>query len=110
MAALEIPAWVVVLSLTGVALGIVYFLWRGLKSDHETGEYHFTWAVGVVVLFVLGFAPGLVGIGLYLTVERGYPSYWLIGFVLAALVVLIALGASTDGSVTVAELAAAPAF
>jgi len=108
MPALEIPAWIVLLSLTAAALGLVYFLWRGLRTDHETGQYHFTWGVGVVVLFVLGFAPGLVGLGLYLTVERGYPSYWLVGFVLAALVVLTALSASIDASMTVAQLVSAP--
>jgi len=89
-----------VLGVLGVLAGVsafAYFLFRGMQSDHETGEYHFTWGVGVVVLFLLGLAPGFVGVGLYLTVERGYPTYWLVAclLVVVAILVLAGLGAGS---------------
>ncbi|MCU4740973.1 hypothetical protein OB955_13265 [Halobacteria archaeon AArc-m2/3/4] len=81
-----------VLGVAAAFAALVYFLFRGLQQDHETGEYHFTWAVGIVALFLLGFAPGIVGFGLYLTVERGYPIHWLVVCLLVVFVVLAILG------------------
>jgi hypothetical protein len=99
-----LPLWLVTLSLLAAVAGLLYFLVSGLRADHETGEYRFTWGIGVVVLFLLGFAPGLVGLGLYLTVERNYPVYWLVAFVAGSLVVvtLVSYGVQTT---TVAESA-----
>lgn len=87
--------------------GIFYFLWKGLKQDHQTGTYDFTWGVAIVVLFLLGFAPGLVGVGLYLTVDRGYPTYLAAGAAFLALGIVIVLGwaVSTATVETSAELA-----
>ncbi|WP_164471593.1 hypothetical protein [Halosimplex salinum] len=104
--ALALPPWIGVLAVGSAVVALTYFLVRGLRDDHATGQYHFTWGVGVVVLFLMGFAPGLVGLGLYLAVERGYPVYWLIGLVVAALLVVTAVSlgvdVSTTGSVAVA--------
>lgn len=87
------------LGVVAAVVALVYFLFRGLQQDHETGEYHFTWGVGVVVLFLLGLAPGFVGLGLYLTVERGYPLYWLVLCLLVVLVIgAIGLSAVTGAS------------
>jgi len=102
-----LPAWVFVLALVSATLGLVYFLWVGLREDHQTGDYHFTWGVGVVALFLLGFAPGLVGLGLYLTVEHGYPVYWLLVLGLAAFVVIAAAGAGVEVTATGTELSTA---
>lgn len=90
-----------VLGVVAAVIALIYFLFRGLQQDHETGEYHFTWGVGVVVLFLLGLAPGFVGLGLYLTIEKNYPSYWLALCLLVALVIVaVGLPAVTDVSTT----------
>lgn len=100
---LGLPAWLVVLAVTGALLGLVYFLSLAVRQDHRTGEYHFTWGVGVVALFLMGFAPGLVGLGLYLTVERGWPLFWLAALLLGALVVVAAAGAGVEVTATGGE-------
>lgn len=83
--------------LTAIAT-LVYFLFRELQQDHETGEYHFTWGCGIVVLFLLGLAPGFVGLGLYLTIQRQYPLYWLVLclFVVVLIVSFVSYGVYTD--------------
>jgi hypothetical protein len=91
---------VLILGAIAAGIALLYFLIRGLRQDHETGEYHFTWGVGIVVLFLLGLAPGFVGLGLYLTVERDYPFYWL------ALCLLVVLGLGAVGLAAVTDIAA----
>lgn len=93
-----LPGWLVGLCIAGAVAGGLYFGVRELRRDHQSGEYHFTWGVGIVVLFLLGFAPGLVGFGLYLTIERGYPVYLFIALLLAALLVLGILGSAVEVS------------
>jgi len=88
-----------ILGVVAAVIALSYFLFRGLQQDHETGEYHFTWGVGIVVLFVLGLAPGFVGLGLYLTVQKGYPFYWLVLFLLIGLVI-VAIGLSAVTTVS----------
>lgn len=83
---------VVLLGVLAAVVALIYFLFRELQDDHETGEYHFTWAVGIVALFLMGFGPGLVGLGLYLTIERGYPLYWLVVGLLVAFLIVAILG------------------
>ncbi|WP_440766607.1 hypothetical protein [Natronorubrum sp. DTA7] len=80
------------LGILAAVLAAIYFVFRRLQDDHATGEYHFTWAVGIVVLFLLGLAPGFVGLGLYLTIEREYPLYWLVLCLLLVFVILIFAG------------------
>lgn len=87
---------ILVLGAVAASIALLYFLVRGLQQDHETGEYHFTWGVGIVVLFLLGLAPGIVGLGLYLTVEKDYPFYWLV----LCLLVVLGLGAIGLSAVT----------
>ncbi|WP_136716358.1 hypothetical protein [Halorientalis salina] len=84
------------LALSAAVLTLAYFFYREFRRDHRTGEHHFTWGVGVVALFLLGIAPGLVGLGLYLTTERGYPVHWLVAFAVVALVVVSALSYGVD--------------
>lgn len=72
----------------------VVFIYRGVSRDHKVGKYHFSWAVGLVLLFLLGFAPGLVGLGLYLTVERKYPPKVMFALVGATLLLVFVLGAA----------------
>lgn len=87
-----------ILGVIGALLAVGYFVFRGLQQDHSTGEYHFTWGVSIVVLFLLGLLPGIVGGGLYLTVEKGYPLYWLILclVIVSGLVILAGASLSTD--------------
>jgi len=92
-----------VLGAVAAVVALLYFLVRGLQQDHETGEYHFTWGVGIVVLFLLGLAPGFIGLGLYLTIERGLPLYWL------ALCLLVVLGIGAVGLAAVTDIATATA-
>lgn len=87
-----------VLALSAAVLTLGYFFYREFRRDHETGDHHFTWGVGIVVLFVLGIAPGLVGLGLYLTTERGYPVHWLVVFAVVAVLVANALTYGVDTS------------
>lgn len=87
------------LGVVAAAVATLYFLFRGLRQDHSTGEYHFTWGVGIVVLFLLGLAPGFVGVGLYLTVERNYPFYWLALCVLVVVAILVVTGTALDTAV-----------
>lgn len=51
----------------------------------------------------MGIGPAAVGIGLYLTVERNYPLYWLLALVVADLLALLGLGMA----VSTVELTAA---
>jgi hypothetical protein len=106
--ALSVPIWLVALAFLSAVVGLGYFLFSGLRSDHATGDYHFTWGIGVVLLFLMGFAPGLVGLGLYLTVERGFPTYWLVSLVVLALVVLTLVSLGVETSVTATEAVVAP--
>ena len=87
----EILNLLFILGVVAAVIALIYFLFRGLQQDHETGEYHFTWGVGIVLLFLLGLAPGFVGLGLYLIVEKGYPLYWLFICLLIVLVILVAI-------------------
>lgn len=98
VAAFGIPRPLVVLGLITAALALTYFVLRGLQQDHQTSEYHFTWGVGIVVLFLLGFAPGFIGLGLYLTVEKHYPIYWLVLclFVVIFILLITGTGVFTD--------------
>lgn len=93
-----------VLGAVAAGIALVYFLVRGLQQDHETEEYHFTWGVGIVGLFLLGLAPGVVGLGLYLTVEKGYPFYWLV----LCLFVVFGIGTLGLAAVTTVTTAAVP--
>lgn len=98
----------VLLGFVAAIATLAYFLYRGLRTDHETGEYAFTWGVGVVVLFLMGFAPGLVGAGLYFVVERGYPAHWAwLGIVFGLAVVVVAGYAFSAGTLTAASSSAA---
>jgi len=84
------------LALSAAVLTLGYFFYREFRRDHRTDDHNFTWGVGVVVLFLLGIAPGLVGLGLYLTTERGYPVHWLVVFAVVALVVVSVLSYGVD--------------
>ncbi|WP_132058438.1 hypothetical protein [Halorussus amylolyticus] len=86
MAALPSLNWPL-LAVVVVAAGLAYLAYREFRHDYESGEYHFTWGVGVVVLFLQGLAPGVVGLGLYLTTERGYPVHWLFASVVVSLLI-----------------------
>ncbi|AHG05262.1 hypothetical protein HALDL1_09245 [Halobacterium sp. DL1] len=97
--AIELPSSVFLLGALAAFLTLAYFVVRGLQADHATGDYHFTWGVGIVVLFLSGLVPGFVGVGLYLTVERGYPLYWLVLCLLVGLGILAAIGASVTTGV-----------
>lgn len=99
MVDLGILTLLLMLGAVAAVFALSYFLFRGLQQDHETGEYHFTWGIGIVVLFVLGLAPGFVGLGLYLTVEKDYPFYWLVLFLLIGLVI-VAIGLSAVTTVS----------
>jgi len=98
-----VPTWLLVLAVASAIGAVGYFLFVELRRDHDTGEYNFTWGVGVVVLFLLGFAPGLVGLGLYLTVERDYPLHWLLALVGAALAVVTAASLGVEVTASGAE-------
>lgn len=80
------------LGLIAAVLALTYFVVGGLQRDHQTSEYHFTWGVGVVALFLLGFAPGFVGLGLYLTVEKHYPIHWLVLCLFVVIFILLVTG------------------
>ncbi|WP_135533317.1 hypothetical protein [Halostella pelagica] len=94
------PVWLFGLGVVTAAVGLVYLLYMGLRQDHVTGDYHFTWGIGVVSLFLLGFAPGLVGIGLYATIERDFPIHYLFMSVLLAVLVVAVLGYSVSTAST----------
>lgn len=96
----------VTLGFFAAILGLVYFLFTGLRSDHERREYGFTWGVAVVVLFLMGFAPGVVAVGLYLVVEHDYPAHWLLAAVVLAFAVVGAVGLGVQTDVAVTESAA----
>lgn len=100
---LQSLAWLFGLGVAAAVVGIIYLIYAGFRDDHETGNYHFTWGVGVVSLFLLGFAPGLVGLGLYATVERDFPVHWLFVSVLTAvlIVALFGYGVTTASTVEV---------
>jgi|GEM_PF-1306947 len=102
-----VPVWLVALAVVSAVGAVGYFLFVELRRDHDAGEYHFTWGVGVVALFLLGFAPGLVGLGLYLTVERDYPVYWLLALVGGALVVVTAASLGVEVTASGGEAAVA---
>ena len=86
------------LALSAGVLTLGYFFYREFRRDHETGDHQFTWGVGIVVLFVLGIGPGIVGLGLYLTTERGYPVHWLVVFTAVALLVVNVLTFGVDAT------------
>lgn len=90
------------LGVVAAILSLIYFVLRGLQQDHRTGEYHFTWGVGIVALFLMGLAPGVVGLGLYLTIEKRYPIYWLVLCLLlvAGIVGFAGIGLYTETEVT----------
>ena len=88
----DVIFWSFVVGGLAAFAGIFYFVWAGLKRDHATGEYDFTWGVAIVALFLMGFAPGLVGVGLYLAIDRGYPLYVLVGAAFLGLGVFAVLG------------------
>ncbi len=86
-----------ILTLVAIALlvgSIVagYFTYQITKREHEAREYAVTWALGIGALFLMGIGPAAVGIGLYLTVERNYPLYWLLALAVAGLLALLGLG------------------
>ena len=99
------------LGVVAAVVGFAYLVYRELRADHETGEYQFTWGVGIVTLFLFGFAPGLVGLGLYATVERGYPIHWLFASVVASLLLVgvVGYGVSTTTTTTTVETVGAVA-
>ena len=79
------------------AATITYLMFRITKDEHETREYAWTWAIAIGILFFMGIGPALVGLGLYLTIERGYPFYWLllfaaVGLIIAGILAIIGLG------------------
>ena len=69
------------------AASVAYLMFRVTKEEHETREYAWTWAIAIGILFFMGIGPALVGVGLYLAVERGYPFYWLLLFAAGGLVI-----------------------
>lgn len=91
---LALPGSLFLYGIVGALVAATYFVVRGLQSDHATGDYRFTWGVGIVALFLMGFAPGVVGVGLYLTVEANYPLYWLVLCLLVAFTVVAVAGAA----------------
>lgn len=90
----ELPNSLFWLGLIAAIVALLYFVTRGLQQDHTTGDYHFTWGVGVVMLFLLGLVPGFVGVGLYLTIEKQYPIQWLVLCLSIAIAVLLITGAA----------------
>lgn len=77
---------------------VTYTMFRVAQAEHESREYAWTWAIGVGVLFLMGIGPALVGVGLYLAIERGYPLYWLLA--LAAVGIVVAGGIAILGMAT----------
>ncbi len=71
-----------------VGATVSYAMFQVTREEHESREYAWTWAIAIGVLFLMGIGPALVGIGLYLTVERDYPLYWLLA--LAAVGIIVA--------------------
>lgn len=69
------------------ATAVAYTMFRITQAEHESREYAWTWAIGIGLLFLMGIGPALVGIGLYLAVERGYPLYWLLAFAVVGLII-----------------------
>ena len=102
-------AGLLALGVVTAVVGFVYLVYRELRADYRTGEYHFTWGVGIVALFLFGFAPGLVGLGLYATVERGYPIHWLFVAVAASLLVIGVVGYGATTTTLTAETVGAVA-
>jgi drug/metabolite transporter (DMT)-like permease len=92
----DFPPGLFLLGVAAAFLGLLCFLYQGLRRDHTTGQCHFTWGLSIVGLFLMGFALGLVGFDLYLTVERRYSPYWPSVFVLVALSLVAVLGFGID--------------
>lgn len=73
---------VIVLALLG------HWLWHARDSmTASSGEYTTAWLLGCGALVLMGGAPGLVGIALYLTVERDLPVDALVVISVLSLVV-----------------------
>ncbi len=66
---------------------VAWTVFRVTRHEHESKEYAWTWAIGIGILFLMGVGPALVGIGLYLAIERGYPLYWLLAFAAVGFIV-----------------------
>jgi cytochrome c oxidase assembly factor CtaG len=82
----------------GIVLGVVVLLgywarWTTMELSPSDGEHTLAWLLGCLALVTMGGAPLLVGIGLYLTVERDAP--------LDALVIVVLLSVATFGLMTV---------
>ncbi|SNR25505.1 hypothetical protein [Halorubrum vacuolatum] len=82
------PPALVLAALTLAAAAVTYVMFQLTREEHESREYAWTWAIAIGILFLMGIGPALVGIGLYLTIERGYPLYWLLA--LAAVGIIVA--------------------
>lgn len=82
---------VVAISLLVGSVLIGYLTYKITKREHEDREYALTWAIGIGFLFLMGIGPAAVGIGLYLTVERNYPLYWLLALAVAGLLASVGL-------------------
>lgn len=91
------------------AAAVTYTMFRVAQDEHESREYAWTWAIGIGVLFLMGIGPALVGVGLYLAIERGYPLYWLLalaaaGIVVAGVLAILGMAVYVDETVVVVAL------
>lgn len=103
-----IPNILIILGIVAAVVALAYFVLSGLRRDHATGDYHFTWGVGIVLLFLLGFVPGIVGLGLYLTVEKHYPIYWLVFCLLVGGSILLVAGTGVNTGIDATETMTGP--
>lgn len=60
--AMELMVLLIILFLLGGVIG--RWVYRDAKA--RGSEWAWQWAVGIVILFVVGFVPGIVGILIYL--------------------------------------------
>lgn len=87
---------VTVLGGLAALFGIGYFLYREVHAGDATTDNEFTWAVAIVLLFLHGVAPGLIATGLYGVVEREFSARWMLGSLVAALVVTLVLAGAVS--------------
>lgn len=73
-----------------------FLTYQVTKREHEAREYAITWALGIAVLFLMGIGPAAVGVGLYVTVERDYPMYWLLALAVSGLLAVVGLTLSVS--------------
>jgi len=73
MVPLNFPVSLLLIGVVGITALSLLAYWLQQARDMMTpssGDYTVAWVLGCGALIVMGGAPGIVGLGLYLTVER----------------------------------------